>query len=107
MGTVTLSDNNFYSDSEQVIATFTFSASYATGGEAITAATLSAITGSVKHLIANPAAGYVFEWDQANGKLKAYYADYSVSSDGVLIEVPAATDLSLVASRIVAYVSAN
>ncbi len=107
MGTVTKSDNNFFSDSEQIIASFTFSASYPTGGEAITASDLGAITGSIKHLSANSAGGYVFEWDQANGKLKAHQAPHGHGEATPLPQVPNATDLSAVTTRIIAYVSAN
>jgi len=47
--------------------------------------------------------GYVFAYDAANQKLKAYYGDYSEASDGPLVEVPDSTDLGSVTIRVMAF----
>ena len=73
--------------------TLTFDDEYPTGGEAITAANVG-LNRAIDRIIIESAAGYVFKYDKANKKVLAYYADYSESSDGVLIQVPNATDLS-------------
>ena len=74
-----------------------FDASYPTGGEGLTAANLD--LDSIDLVIAPPAGGYVFEYDYTNSKLLAYYGNYD-AADGPLIEVPNATDLALIATRI-------
>lgn len=43
---------------------------YATGGIAVTAAQLALSV--IDELMVHSAGGYVFEWDKANGKVKAY-----------------------------------
>lgn len=45
--------------------------------------------------------GYVPVYDVANDKLKVYYANNDGGSDGPLIEVPNATDLSAVTFKLV------
>jgi hypothetical protein len=72
--------------------TIALDASYPSGGEALDVSSNERLD----IVIAGPNSGYVFEWDAANQKLKAMYADYSNGSDGVLIEVPDTTDLSAV-----------
>ncbi len=69
-----------------VITNVTLDATYPAGGEAITANQLGLSTISSVIVASNPA-GAVFWWDQANLKLKAFYADYSTTTDGLLIEV--------------------
>jgi hypothetical protein len=41
-------------------------------------------------------AGYVFEYDYAAGKAKAYYGKYSAAADGALVEVANLADLSAI-----------
>lgn len=52
--------------------TVTFDSSYATGGEALTAANLGFST-SVQTFVASPAGGLIFQYDFDNSKLKAIY----------------------------------
>ena len=77
-----------------VAAEHTFTNSYATGGEAVTPDDVGLEV--IEQIIPSPASGYVFEYDAANGKLKAYYADYDAVADGAFIEVAEAVDLSSV-----------
>jgi len=72
-----------------------FDASYPTGGEALAASTLG--MKKVEFLLAEPKLGYVFEYDYANSKLKAYWADFSATAAGALSEVADTTNLSAVA----------
>ena len=75
--------------------------SYATGGEAVTAAQLG--LGSIETLVLNQAEdGYVFHWDASAETIIAYYADYDAVADGALIEVASTTDLSSVVIEFVA-----
>lgn len=69
--------------------TIAFDSSYPTNGEAI-----SFGIANVSIVIVAPAGGYTFEYDSSAGKIKAYYGDYSSTSDGALTEVANATDLS-------------
>lgn len=69
-----------------VITNVTLDATYPAGGEAITANQLGLSTVSQLMVMSHPA-GAVFWWDQANLKLKAFYADYSTTTDGLLIEI--------------------
>ena len=69
-----------------------FDDSYPTNGETVTASSIG--LRNIDLLMASPTAGYVFEYDYSNSKLKAYYADYDAASDGALIEVANTTDLS-------------
>lgn len=84
------------------VTTITGDSSYATGGYAITAnqVNFSRIT-AVLAVGANT--GYVPVWDAANSKLKVFYGDNNNASDGPLIEVPAATDLSAVSFTVLAF----
>lgn len=72
--------------------TFDFDSSYPTGGEDFDLS--SYFSKGVVGVIPFPQDGYVFEYDNENEKIKAYYADYDASSDGALIEVADGTDLS-------------
>lgn len=75
-------------------ASIAFDDSYPTGGEAITpnALGLSRIDGA----IFSNGDGYAFEFDAANDKVIAYYADYDAGADGALIQVPDTTDIATV-----------
>ena len=69
----------------------TFDASYPTGGEALTPATLGFVT--LTRVDIDPGDGYVFEYDYANEKVIAYWVD--TSTDGApLAEVAGSEDLS-------------
>lgn len=78
-----------------VVKTVTFDASYPTGGEVLTPASLG--LASVLFAIANPSGGYAFEYDIINGKLIAYRGG---AASAVLAEETAAVDLSAVSTRI-------
>lgn len=71
--------------------------SYPTGGEDLTRATLGFV--NIENVTATNAGGYVFEYDRANQKLKAYWVDTTVDG-AALAEVAAATNLSSVTTRI-------
>lgn len=71
--------------------------SYPTGGEALSARELGMQT--VLTALPELAAGYVARYNQSTGKLMVYYGDNNNASDGPLIEVPNATDLSAVTVR--------
>ena len=62
--------------------------SYPTGGESVEFPFTPQI------VLAEPSAGYIFQYDYTNEKLKAYYADYDAAADGALIEVANAVNLS-------------
>ncbi len=68
-----------------------FDSSYPTGGESVD---LSNIFSDIHLVLIEPKAGYVFEYDYTNKKVKAYWADYDGAADAVLIEVTDTTDLS-------------
>lgn len=76
---------------------------YATNGLALTASLFGFRVGKIDAVFAQPASGYVFEWDAANSKLKAFYADYDAGADGALIEVASGVNLAAVVTRAVAY----
>lgn len=77
------------------IQTHTFGASYATGGESVLPS-----FGNTVLALAECAAGYVGVYDYTNKKMKVFYADNNGASDSALIEVPATTNLSAVAMKI-------
>lgn len=83
------------------VTTVTGDASYATGGYAISGNQVgfNRITAVVP--VANT--GYIPVWDATNSKLKVFYSDNNNASDGPLIEVPAATDLSAVSFTVLAF----
>lgn len=64
----------------------TMDSSYAAGGWAVTPANFS-LTG-ITEIQLTPAGGYVFEYDKAAAKIKAYWGDNNNASDGPLIEIP-------------------
>lgn len=78
------------------IVTLTFDASYDAGGELLAASAVE--MSSITHVVAQSHSGYVFQWDQAAGKLLAYYGDWNNGSDGPLIE-PTGVNLATVAPR--------
>ena len=76
------------------LVNLTFDDSYPTGGELLGPADLGTTYPPLFVFGVRDCAGYVFDWDRANQKLKVYYSDDNDSSDGPLIEVPNTTDLS-------------
>jgi hypothetical protein len=70
------------------VVSFTFDATYPAGGEAVTANQLGLGTVIAVVPMGSPA-GATYEYVASTGKIKAYYADYSTSTDGLLIEIAA------------------
>lgn len=68
-----------------------FDSSYPTGGEAMD---ISAMFNSLKIVLFESKAGYVFEYDYANKKVKAMMGNNDGTADGPLVEVADKTDLS-------------
>ena len=87
-----------------IYATITFDTSYPTGGEALDPVTDLGVTSLIRMEIA-PAAGYVFEYDYTNNKVKVYGQEPTSATTGViaLSEVANATNLSTVSTKIKAY----
>lgn len=84
------------------VETVTGDASYATGGYAITPNQFGFVrTSAVVPVGSNT--GYVPSWDQTNSKLKVFFGDNNNASDGPLIEVASATDLSAVSFTVIAF----
>lgn len=71
---------------------------YATGGVPVTAADLG--LGSVVFVDAPVAAGYTFEYDYVNSKLKAFRGDNPNAAAAPGVEVSNAVDLSAVIPRV-------
>ena len=76
------------------LTTFTFSSSYTTGGEAFDPKGLA--DHPTPAVLPFPRSGYVFEYDPAAKKLKAFWGDNNNAADGPLIEVPAATNVGAI-----------
>lgn len=88
---VTLDDDISIGDTNHLYTgTAAFDSSYPTGGEAFDVSGNS----SFSFVLFTPKSGYTFEWDKANQKVIARYADYDAVADGPLIQVPDTTDLS-------------
>lgn len=83
------------------VTNITFDDSYPTGGEAVTPGNLGLT--KIEAVIINGNTGHNLQWDQANKKIKAYYADYDAVADGALIQVPDTTDLATVVATVVAF----
>lgn len=82
------------------IYTATWDNSYPTGGEALTANNVGLTT--VSAMIPVPSSGFTYQYDASNAKLIAYYADYSTTTDGALIQVAdTASDLDAVVTTLV------
>lgn len=80
--------------------TLTLGNPYATNGIAVTAAQFE-FYGDLEDLDIRPAGGYVFEWDKANAKVKAYDQKDPAAAGGADIALPecGAIDLSSVSAR--------
>jgi hypothetical protein len=83
-----------------VFSQITFDSAYATGGLALSASDF----GLDEILAVFPAndAGYLFEYDKANGKLLAYYIDNDAVADSAAIQVAASVDLSAINPFVIA-----
>lgn len=93
---LSITRQDLFGNTRVVFATFTFDSSYPTGGEACDPG-----LGTVNIAISDPSvSGYVFQYDYANRKLKAFYADYDAGADGPLIEVANGVNLSAVSVRL-------
>jgi hypothetical protein len=68
------------------VVSFTFDATYPAGGEVLTANQLGLGTVIAVVPLGSPG-GATYEYVASTGALKAYYADYSTTTDGLLIEV--------------------
>lgn len=75
-----------------VRATMAFDNSYPTNGESVPLSLIGLAT--VDQMIIPSYKGYTFEWDGTNKKVKVFYGDYSENTDGALVEVANAGDLS-------------
>lgn len=78
-----------------VSGTFTFTNSYAAGGEALDFT--SAGQGQLREVLAvwvEQNSGYQFFYDYTNKKVKAFWGDNNNASDGPGVEVADTTDLS-------------
>lgn len=78
------------------IVTVTMDSSYATGGEAVTAADCG--LSRIVQFALEPNAGYVPEYDHANSKVKAFWVDTTVDG-AAMAEVVATTNLATVVFR--------
>lgn len=67
---VTVKKKNKFGNGYAVTADVTFDSSYPTGGEALTAQQFGLTV--IDFVLPSPAAGYIFEFDHANSKLKAF-----------------------------------
>jgi hypothetical protein len=94
MAALTITRQDLFGNSRIVIGSFAFDSSYPTNGEACDPG-----LGTVNLAICDSCvSGYVFQYDYANKKIKAFYADYDAVADGALIEVADTTDLSALTS---------
>lgn len=73
---------------------------YATNGVAVTKATFD-LPVSLDHLDILPSAGYVFEWDKVNGKVKAFI-DKTPAAATPLAEVGNTVDITAITPRFLA-----
>ena len=96
--TVSVLDDNVVGARRRKVLSVTFDDSYPTGGESLTPADAGLV--SFTHVSAEPADGYVFEFDHTNEKVIAYWVD--TTTDGApMAQVANTTDLATVVSRVV------
>lgn len=69
------------------LVTWAWDATYPAGGESATANQLGMSTVAAVIPVSSNTAGYVYNWDATNSKLQAFYADYSTTTDGPLIDI--------------------
>lgn len=97
---VTVSKRTIFGNKKVCVGTVAFDSSYPTGGEAVSYANLG--LANVDFVQVSSAAGYVFEYDHTNKKVKAYWVD--TTTDGAaMAEVADTTDLSAVTARFFAF----
>lgn len=99
LGTFTIGDKAGYQPSAPLfvdVVSFAGDASYPTGGSAFDAKWTAAKhqTRDVLAVLAVDCSGYIPAYDTSTGKLKVYWGDNNNASDGPLVEVTNATDLS-------------
>ena len=82
--------------------TVTFDSSYPTGGEALLPTALG-LSSKIEFVSFSPAAGYVFEYDYTNQKLKAYWPTTDATAPNVAKQVANTTDLSAVTCQYIAF----
>lgn len=82
----TKSPKSLSGDLALILGAFTFSGTYATGGETLDPTTLPGVS-EVVQLWAQPKAGFVFSWDGSTKKLVAYYGDNNNANDAAGVEV--------------------
>jgi hypothetical protein len=95
--TVTIKNQN----SGVTVGTINLGTGYTTGGVAVSGGQLGC-PNSLVHLDCSPAGGHVFEWDQTNGKIKAYRQKDPAAAGGADIALPEVgngTDLSAITAR--------
>lgn len=94
--TITVNDkkkvNAQFGEKTEIEGTLAFGSSYTTNGESFTLVQLG--LEALDRMVCEATLGYVLQVDLTNKKIKAYYADYSTSTDGALIEVAAEVNLS-------------
>ena len=86
---------------QQSHGTITMDSSYATGGETLAAADVGLGTRASLQLNQGED-GYVIHWDKDNGKVMAFYVDNDGASDGPMIQVASAVNLSDIVIEFVA-----
>jgi len=96
MATQVLDKQDLFGNLRAEFHTVTFSSSYSTGGEAVEPSFKFIQLVIAEQIIG----GYAFQYDYTNKKLKAFYFDYNNAADGVAIEVPATTNLSTIAPKV-------
>ena len=79
--------------------TLNLSSSYATGGDAVTAALFG--IGTLEDLFCESSGGYVFRYNSTNATVQAYWG--SASASAVLSEVTAGTNLAAVGVESMAF----
>ena len=84
---VTQVESGVMGDLRYNVCDVTFSGTYPTGGESLTAAHLN-MSQAVYLVLAEPQDGYLFLYDHTNSLLMAYYFDYNAVADGAAIEFP-------------------
>jgi hypothetical protein len=85
--TVSITQRSRLGDNMNVaLVDFTFDDSYPAGGEVLTANQLGMGTVFAVVPLGSPG-GATYEYVASTGALMAYYADYSTTTDGLLIEV--------------------
>lgn len=92
-------------DQFKKVGTLTFDSSHLAAGESISASAFGLTR--FEDIVINDSTGYTFtpsiDAGGATAKVLVYYADYSTGTDGALIAVPDATNLSTLAVTITAY----